>query len=243
MRVGERRYALHVVERDGNIAVTPTPKPSARDAKAIEAIVRRMFRLDVDLSPFYAAIADDPRLSWAAAGAGRLMASPTLFEDVVKTICTTNCAWSATIRMTNALVELGGGTFPDAATLARTDDAWFRDVARMGYRGPYLKAIARDVASGALDLDALAAEHASDDEVEAALLALPGIGPYAAAHVMQLIGRHRRLVLDSWTRPTFLRRAEKKRANDTTIRRAFSRYGAFAGLAFWLFLTKEWVAE
>ena len=83
----------------------------------------------------------------------------------------------------------------------------------------------------------------SDDEVETALLALPGIGPYAAAHVMQLLGRHRRLVLDSWTRPAYLRMSKKKRAGDATIRRAFARYGEYAGLAFWLLLTRRWVEE
>ena len=37
-----------------------------------------------------------------------MMQSPTVFEDVVKTVCTTNCTWSATVRMVDALVsELG----------------------------------------------------------------------------------------------------------------------------------------
>lgn len=243
VRIGAKMYTLRTSDAGGAIAVAIEPAASARDAKAIEAIVRRMFRLDQDLAPFYDAVEGDERLAWARIGAGRLMASPTLFEDVIKTICTTNCAWSATIRMTDALVALGGGAFPDAQTIASTDDAWFRDVARMGYRGPYVKQIAREVANGTLDLDALTAPERTDEDVEAALLALPGVGPYAAAHVMQLIGRHRHLVLDSWTRPTFLRRAQKKRANDTTIRRAFARYGAYAGLAFWLFLTREWIED
>jgi 3-methyladenine DNA glycosylase/8-oxoguanine DNA glycosylase len=75
------------------------------------------------------------------------------------------------------------------------------------------------------------------------LLALPGVGPYGAAHVMQLLGRHRQLVLDSWTRPKYRRLAGKKQAKDSTIRRAFARYGEYAGLAFWLYLTHDWIAE
>lgn len=47
----------------------------------------------------------EPDLAWVVRGAGRMIRSPTVFEDVVKTICTTNCAWSATIRMVSALVE------------------------------------------------------------------------------------------------------------------------------------------
>ncbi len=203
-----------------------------------------MFRFDYDLAAFYARVKGDPDLAWAARGAGRILASPTVFEDVVKTICTTNCAWSATIRMTQALAELGRGIFPEPALLAATPDSWYRDVARMGYRGPYVRAIAKDVESGALDLESfLDAQRYDDDDVEEQLLALPGIGPYGAAHVMQLLGRHRRLVLDSWTRPKFLRLAGKKRAKDSIIRRAFARYGDYAGLAFWLYLTRDWLEE
>ena len=58
-----------------------------------------MLRLDEDLARFYDAAADDPELAWVTRGAGRMLRSPTVFEDVVKTICTTNCAWSATVRM------------------------------------------------------------------------------------------------------------------------------------------------
>ena len=55
--------------------------------------------------PFCAAAAADPELAWVTSGAGRMIRSPTVFEEVVKTICTTNCTWSATIRMVSALVE------------------------------------------------------------------------------------------------------------------------------------------
>jgi 3-methyladenine DNA glycosylase/8-oxoguanine DNA glycosylase len=81
-----------------------------------------------------------------------------------------------------------------------------------------------------------------EDLVEQRLLALPGVGPYAAAHVMMLIGRYSRLILDSWTRPTYARLAGRK-ASDATIARRFRRYGEYAGLAFWLYLTRGWVAD
>jgi 3-methyladenine DNA glycosylase/8-oxoguanine DNA glycosylase len=146
--------------------------------------------------------------------------------------------------MSSALVARGGGSFPEPALLAKTPDAWFRDVAKMGYRGPYIKQIARDVAAGRLDLEAfLPASGVDDDEVEERLRELPGVGPYAAAHIMQLLGRHKRLVLDSWTRPTYLRLSGKNRAKDSSIERAFSRYGDYAGLAFWLFVTHDWHVE
>jgi N-glycosylase/DNA lyase len=241
LRIGKKPVLVTLREQNGELRIDPEARLSERERAHVRNAVSRMFRLGDDLTPFYAAIASDPLLQWAAAGAGRLLASPTVFEDVVKTICTTNCAWSATVRMTSALVALGEGTFPDAALLAQTPERWYADVARMGYRGPYVRAIAKRVASGELDLERLLPRVGlSDDQVEEALLALPGVGPYAAAHIMQLLGRHEQLILDSWTRPTFLRIAKKKQAKDSTIARAFARYGRYAGLAFWLFLTHDW---
>jgi 3-methyladenine DNA glycosylase/8-oxoguanine DNA glycosylase len=52
------------------------------------AQLRHMFRLDEDLSPFYSVARKDEQLDWAATGAGRMLRSPTVFEDVVKTLGT-----------------------------------------------------------------------------------------------------------------------------------------------------------
>jgi len=242
-RIGEKVVNAAMRSHDGKLVVETARRLGRREAAAIEAATARMFRLGDDLSPFYAQIANDDSLAWAARGAGRILASPSVFEDVIKTICTTNCAWSATIRMTRALADLGGGAFPEPSAMAQASDSWFRDVGRLGYRGAYVRTIAREVSQGKLDLEALRDRRRADDEVEEVLLDLPGIGPYGAAHVMQLLGRHRRLVLDSWTRPKYRRLAGKKRAADSTIRRAFARYASYAGLAFWLYLTRDWLPE
>jgi N-glycosylase/DNA lyase len=241
LRNGGRVIEVALHEQSGMLVGQTEQRVGRRAAEQIEGVIARMFRLRDDLSAFYAQIQNDPSLGWAAGGAGRILASPSVFEDVIKTICTTNCTWSATERMTSALVQLGGGAFPEAEQLAQTPDRWYRDVAKMGYRGAYVQSIARDVARGVLDLEALMLAGVADAEVEQRLLALPGIGPYGAAHVMQLLGRHRDLVLDSWTRPKFLRIAGKRRAADSTIRRHFVRYGEYAGLAFWLTLTRDWL--
>jgi 3-methyladenine DNA glycosylase/8-oxoguanine DNA glycosylase len=237
--------------------------PLDADARgALTATARRMLCLDDDLSAFYARAAADRGLAWACGGAGRMLRSPTVFEDVVKTVCTTNCAWSATERMVGALVEhLGepapgappkgaaGRAFPAAERMAGAEEGFYRDVARAGYRGPRLRALAVAVAAGELDLEALYTAPPAelpDDEAERRLLELPGVGPYAAAHVMMLAGRHSRLVLDSWTRPKYARLVGKlpgKLVADRAIGRRFAAYGAHAGLAFWLFVTRDWVAE
>jgi 3-methyladenine DNA glycosylase/8-oxoguanine DNA glycosylase len=239
----------------GRVEVLVRPA-SERQWASIKATLRRVLRLDEDLSPFYTAVADDPQLGWIAGGAGRMIQSPTVFEDVVKTICTTNCAWGATERMVGALVEhLGrrahgspangpeGRAFPTPAAMAGAGERFYRDVARAGYRSAYLIQLARDVADGRVDLEQLTDRELTDQQVEERLLALPGVGPYAAAQVMMTIGRYHRLILDSWTRPTYAKLRGGKIVGDAAIERRFRRFGPYAGLAFWLFLTRDWVQE
>jgi 3-methyladenine DNA glycosylase/8-oxoguanine DNA glycosylase len=240
VRVGDGREGFARVESED---------VGARDGVVLAEAVRHMLRLDADLSGFYDVARADPDLSWAAAGAGRMLRSPTVFEDVVKTICTTNCAWSATVRMSAALVsELGieapGGrrTFPTPEAMAEASESFYKDAVRAGYRGPYLRSLAIDVAGGTLDLEELNDPELPDDEVATRLLALPGCGPYATAHMMMLLGSYSRLIFDSWTRPKYARLRGRK-ASDKTIERRFRPYRDYAGLAFWLYLTRDWVED
>ena len=234
------------------------PRPGPKVLRAVLEGTAHVLRLDQDLSPFYVRAAKDPDLAWAARGAGRMLRSPTVFEDVVKTVCTTNCAWSATVRMVDALVAhlgapaLGGdgplsNAFPTPAAMAAAPESFYRDVVRAGYRGTYLRGLARTVADGELDLEAFATATPAtlpDAELEAALLALPGVGPYAAAHIMMTLGRHSRLILDAWTRPKYTRLVGRKRpVPDPQIERRFRPYSEYAGLAFWLYVTRDWVED
>src|SRR5215213_11558686 len=195
----DRAVTVEITGAKGGVAVRAPGRPGKRDTQKITRDVRHMLRLDDDMSPFYSAVRREPDFKWIArAGAGRLLRSPTVFEDVVKTICTTNCSWALTKKMVGALVEhlgeraagapaLGteGRAFPTAQAMAAADDTFYRDVARAGYRGPYLRALATGVARGDMELEELGAAASvdlSDEEVEERLLALPGVGPYAAAH-------------------------------------------------------------
>ena len=186
------RGAAHVEILGGARTSTATRDAIARGAA-------RVLRLDQDLSAFYALAAADPELAWVTAGAGRMLRSPTVWEDVVKTLCTTNCSWSLTTTMVNALVrELGepaagfaddplANAFPIPRAMAGRDERFYREVVRSGYRAPYFVRLAELVASGEVDLEVLANTSRldlPDGEVEALLRSLPGIGPYAAANVM-----------------------------------------------------------
>lgn len=233
--------------------------PSSAMEQTILSSVRHILGLDIDLSDFYAQAKDDPDLAWAARGAGRMVRSPTVFEEVVKTVCTTNCSWALTVKMVTALVQhLGepaagasrddwrGHAFPTPAALAGAGEDFFRETVRAGYRAPYFKQLGRLVAEGEVDLEGwgrASRDELPDAELAKLLQSLPGVGPYAAAHIMMMLGRTSLLILDSWTRPTYARLVGKHSVADRTIERRFRRYGAHAGLAFWLFLTRDWVSE
>jgi len=246
-----RALGVHLSEvGSGVVRATVSGNLDVDERQRLLDLCRHMLRLDDDLSRFYERAAADPDLAWVTTGGGRMLCSPTVFEDVVKTICTTNCSWSATERMVGALVEHlgcadanGWNAFPSPRAMAQADDGFYRLKARAGYRGAYLKTLATAVAAGEIDLEALNDPELPDAEAEARLLALPGVGPYAAAHIMLTgLGRYGSLVLDSWTRPAFARLSGRK-ASDQAIRRRFRRYGAYQGLAFWLYLTEGWVED
>jgi N-glycosylase/DNA lyase len=235
------------------------PWSSKTETVAILAGARHILRLDQDLSPFYALAANDPALAWTTRGAGRMTRCATVFEDVVKTICTTNCTWSATERMVGALVEhLGdravdapetgpwGRTFPTPAAMAIGDEDFYKNVVRCGYRGRYLQTLVCAVAGGGLDLEVFGRatpEELPDDDLARQLLALPGVGPYAAAHIMMMLGRSSRPILDSWTRPKYARLVGRESVPDAEIVERFRPFGRHAGLAFWLFVTRDWIDD
>lgn len=259
-RGGARTVLVELGPRKGFARLTiQGPPVSEANSTWLCEQVAHILGLDADLTPFYVLVAADPDLAWASAGAGRMIRSATVFEEVVKTICTTNCAWSATQRMVGSIVEhLGvaaptaprtgpfGHAFPTPAAMWQASEDFYREVARAGYRSAYFVELARRVVEGEVDLEYLASaspDELPDDALEEALLDLPGVGPYAAAHVMMMLGRSSRLILDSWTRPTYARLVGKKQVSDATINRRFRPYGDYAGLAFWIFLTREWVSE
>ena len=228
---------------------------SGVDRAVIKNQVRHILRLDQDLRPFYELAAHDPLLSWVTTGYGRMMRCQTVFEEVIKTILTTNCSWAATVKMVERLVtELGeqdreidevppyGRAFPTAAAMAERDETFYRDVIRAGYRAPHLVRLAGAVANGELDLESLATDL-PDDQLESELLTLPGVGPYAAAHIMHMLGRGSSLILDSWTRPSYARVMGVESVPDAEITERFAPYGEHAGLAFWMTVTRSWFED
>jgi N-glycosylase/DNA lyase len=232
IRAGRKRFAQ--IEGEGI---------GAADGRSLAETARHMLRLDADLSGFYAAARDDPDLDWVRTGAGRMLRSPTVFEDVVKTICTTNCTWSATVRMTTALVENLGVEAPGerhAFRCRRDGRDRRRHHAIPCSRLPRLPPPSPPGSPRGRSTRRPERPRAARRRGRGAPLALPGCGPYDRPHMM-LLGAapaHPRLV----DAPTYARLNGRKAA-DRTIERRFRRYREYAGLAFWLYLTRDWVED
>lgn len=178
---------------------------SAKSKAAVERWLTRMLRLDEDAGTISAFHKLDPR--WKPSGRGRLMRSPTMFEDVIKTVTSCNVTWPSTVQMNRRLCEVLTvgehaappvvAPFPDAKQLAATRPQTLRARCRVGYRDQRIIELARMFRSGEIDPDWYEDPATPDDAVYDALLELPGIGPYAAANIMQLLGRYGRLPLDT----------------------------------------------
>jgi len=165
------------------------------EQNVVRRLLGHMLRLDEDEETIRAFHRVDPR--WRRSGRGRLFRSPTLFEDVVKTVTSCNVQWPGTVQMNRRLCEVvgRGGAFPTPARLARTRASTLRGRCRVGYRDARLIELARIFRSGQMDW--IEDPDADAERVHAALLDLPGVGPYGAANIMQLIGRYDRLPLDT----------------------------------------------
>lgn len=214
--------------------------------------VTRMLRLDEGHGTIGAFHALDPR--FAPSGRGRLFRSPTLFEDVIKTVTSCNVTWPSTIQMNRRLCEvlgpavaIGRGAkatrvygFPSAARLARARPEMLRARCRVGYRDRRIVELAglfaRSVKRGGVDVTMLEDPQTPDGAVFEYLIDLPGIGPYAAANIMQLMGRYSRLPLDTESvrhGRTLLKFKGSAAAVMKRVRRHFEPFGEHAFRSYW----------
>ncbi len=166
--------------------------------------IRRMLSLEMTQDDIRAFHRVDPR--WKKSGRGRLFRSPSLFEDVIKTVTSCNVTWPGTVNMNRRLCEVcgrrsvsGAYAFPSAKKLARTRLGTLRGRCRVGYRDQRIVELAKLFAGGHIDEAWLTDPSVSDDEVFKFLISLPGIGPYAGGNIMQLLGRYSRLAVDTET--------------------------------------------
>lgn len=223
---------------------------NTKDAERVIKDIRHILRLDDNLEPFYSSIQSDADFEWIGTqGAGRLLRSPTVFEDLVKMICTTNCSWALTEKMVTGLVnnlgheaDDGRKTFPTAEAMAAMPLKFFVNEVRAGYRAEYLKELSTRVASGSLDVEGWLKSDLPTSELVKEIKGVKGAGNYAAENLLKLLGRYDGLALDSWTRAKFFQvRNKGKKTTDKRIARYYARFNEWRGLALWCDVTRDWL--
>jgi 3-methyladenine DNA glycosylase/8-oxoguanine DNA glycosylase len=211
--------------------------------------VRHILRLDEDLSEFYKLTRAKKELAWIEKlNVGRLVRSPTVFEDLIKTICTTNCSWSLTKKMVANLVEKlgeeskdGKRTFPTAEAMASVRTEFYREQIRAGYRSEYFAELAESVAGGKIDPESWLNSDLPTAELKKEMKKIKGVGDYAAENLLKLVGRYDGLALDSFLRAEFCNKHKGGMVcDDKEIIKFYEKFGAYRGLAIWFDMTKRW---
>jgi len=235
---------------DGRVAVRSPARLGRPHSTAIRRAVSRMLRLDEDFSCFHdrcrrcASHAEAASLRF-----GRLLRGASLFEDVVKVLCTCNVAWRQTVAMVDQIVshwgvptvDAGVNGFPTPSGLARVRVGTLKRLARVGYRADFIHEFARSVACGRLDLAQLERGEADSEELYARLRQIRGVGDYAASHLCMLLGCYDRLAIDTELIRLLTARHPRRRFTPASIRAYYQPWQPYAFLAYWYELWADYV--
>lgn len=240
---GGRVARLRLRGTESGVEVETPGRFAKSERDEVAARVRWMLMLDSDLSRFYALADSEPKLAHCRTKAqGRFLRSASVWEDLVKVMMTTNIQWGGTKRLVGALVNRFGElpedgsprrAFPLPERIARSRETTLRSLG-LGYRAPYLLALARTVAMGKTDLDAWRDSSHATEKVRRELIALPGIGPYAAAIMLGLLGRYDYIGVDTEAMSLVSKGFYGgKPIGAKEIENAFAHWGEFKLLAYW----------
>ena len=235
--------------KDGTLVLACNRTVPRADHATLKDQVRRMLRFDEDFTAWRALhpVAKKRRFD-------RMFRSPTLFEDVVKTITSCNVTWTNTIQMNRLMVEhVGDGGFPTPEQLADFGEARLKERCRVGYRAGRIAQLARDVASGDLDLSAFETPGRASADLFESFRGIYGIGPYAAGNLCHLVGAYDRLAIDTETYRHFCAQYKVKRPQGSDaaglkrlhakIEKHYGQYAPFQFLAYWFELWEAYQAR
>jgi 3-methyladenine DNA glycosylase/8-oxoguanine DNA glycosylase len=231
------------------IRVSYPSQLSSTQRSNIKYQIASCLRLTEDYSEFYRVVKRYPKYRWIGRiKAGRMLRAPSVFEDIVKMICTTNCSWSLTEIITENLVgELGRSfnnslkSFPLPETIAGTTEQFLRKTIKAGYRSPFLLEFAKNIADGKLEVESWRSAELSTDILFKKLRSIKGVGEYSASNILKLIGRYDYLGLDSWVRSKYYELYHNgRKVTDHTIEQRYKSYGKWRGIFFWMEMTKDW---
>ena len=163
---------------------------------------------EIELDPFISlAKTLDPQIyKLANRGWGRFLRGTSLFEDVVKTLFTTNASWQFTQLMCHRLLEecsrqdltiQNNLFFPSLEEISEISVSLLEKKCKLGYRAQYLK----NVAHAFTENDSFAGW--STPEILNCLKGVKGLGEYSINHIGMLLGKYDQIPVDSEVRGYF----------------------------------------
>ena len=194
---------VRITEASNGVEVEPLDE-------RVEPVVRKLLGVEFDLDDFYAFAATEPILGPLADDLRGLRPPLAVepFESIVTSITAQQVSLHAAFAIRNRLIERFGAraehayAFPTRERLALAEPDEITAVGFSRRKAEYVIGLARSD----LDLDALAL--LPDEEVKAALTALPGIGEWTA----------------DWFLARHLARPRAWPAGDLALRKAASRF-------------------
>lgn len=236
------RFEVHTIGT--GLRVDATDILTEAEQNELSRTITWMLDLEQDFTEFYALAQQEPKLTkMVERQAGRVLRSPTLFEDVIRTMLTTNTLWKHTLRMCREVTTRYGDSlpyepelhaFPTPERLAQVDEPTLREECRMGYRAPYVNELAGRVASGEMNLEALKTSSLTTPDLRKELLGIKGVGGYAAANLLMLLGRYDYVPVDSWALKVVSNEFfGGEKVTPKQVLTTFERWGKWQGLVFW----------
>ncbi len=225
------------------IEVESSAPLAQNEIEEIHQVVRRMLRLNEEFSGFYQRWDE---LGWTLElqpGGGRLLRCPTLFEDMIYTICTTNINWSGTVRMVDRVVAALGKSFagqpewrafPGPSAFVEAGADFLKQETGLGYRSDYVFELAQQLVSGDLSVVAFEDQSLPTEDLYKRLRKIKGVGDYAASTILMLLGRYDRLAIDSELRSfTAKKYLGGEVGTPAQMREIYAPWGEWQYLAYW----------
>ena len=208
----------------------------------IKEHVSWVFRVQENFEPFYTMSRHYGELLHVPAERkGRLLRSPTLFEDVVKVILTTNTRWQQTINMANNLVNgLGEAvtttkqntfkTFPTPEKVLTAGGAYLKEYVRVGYRSSYILDAATKALDDSFDLESFKSSKRDINELKN----IKGVGPYAFNTLSMLLGSYDLLPIDSeYKKHVSNKYFSGGKPSKQELESMYDKWGVYKFLAYW----------
>ena len=234
--LGSTSIDISTIQNDAEIEATITSQNSVGNNESeLDRIIERILSLDVDTDDLLNVAENNGKeyKKLVQNGAGRLLRSPTLWEDAAKTLFTTNCSWSLTKRMCKNMCSnhfskpapSGLFPFPLPETLLKNSTKKIQKLASVGYRANFLLKLAenfqKDPGFHSIETNGLGYNQA-----DSFVRNLPGFGDYAVAHLLLMAGYYNEIPIDSGV-VSYLRENYRVRKPKSFLNRKYQKWGKY----------------